>query len=63
VKHCERRAIARRLLLTQNPSDIEVNRIRMPRFLPMKRSGLLSLGLIFGSIGQAVDQVTGALPH
>jgi hypothetical protein len=35
----------------------------MTRFLPMKRSGLLSLGLIFDSIGQALEQVTGALPH
>gem|GEM_PF-2611706 len=35
----------------------------MTSFLPMKRSGLLSLGLIFGSIAQALEQVTGALPH
>jgi hypothetical protein len=35
----------------------------MPRFLSMKRSGSLSFGLIFASIGQALEQVTDALPH
>ncbi|SVC01250.1 uncharacterized protein METZ01_LOCUS254104, partial [marine metagenome] len=29
----------------------------MTSFLPMKRSGLLSLGLIIGSIGQPLGQV------
>tara|TARA_B110000014_G_scaffold69252_1_gene47274 strand:- start:80 stop:187 length:108 start_codon:yes stop_codon:yes gene_type:complete len=35
----------------------------MTSFLSMKRSGLLSLGLIFASIGQALEQVADALSH
>jgi len=35
----------------------------MTSFLSMKRSGLLSIGLIFASIAQALDQVTDALSH
>jgi len=35
----------------------------MTSFLSMKRSGLLSLGLFFALIGQALEQVADALSH
>tara|TARA_B110000116_G_scaffold75669_1_gene65695 strand:+ start:1421 stop:1528 length:108 start_codon:yes stop_codon:yes gene_type:complete len=35
----------------------------MASFLSTKRSGLLSLGLFFASIGQALEQVADALSH